>query len=1432
MTRSFRAVFFLALSVLLLSSAGQQARAQLAIKEGIPVDSLVRTYFIGGGAQVDNITYKGFARGIGYFDGSKSNIGINEGVLMTTGWIGYAVGPNNYDDISYPALRAGDPDLSQLVGYFTFDASVLEFDFIPYQDTVSFDYVFASEEYPEYVGSVYNDVFAFYISGPGFPVKKNIALIPGTSIPVAINTVNHIDSTRYYVNNAIGQSVEYDGFTTVLRASAVVTPCETYHLKLAIADVSDNLYDSGVFLRSGSFDAGNQLSVVGLKDAAEGGCDPGVIEIQRMGNLEDTMTVSFQLRGEAINDSDYAHVVNTFTFARGQASYRIPISAFKDAVSDDGEWVTVYIPDICNTGLVRDSIRIVEVPDMQAVAHADTILCAGASLRFEARIIGGSGYFGYEWSGGMGTDRVLSMDPAVSGTYVFTVYDSITGCSSMDTLHVTVEDYPVIDAGPDRNICPGSITVLEGSVVGDNPPYSVVWSPMTGLSNPNVVTPEASPPVTTTYVMTVTSPSGCVSTDTVVVRVSDVIVQASKDTTICRKQVVALEAAAAGAVPPYTYSWNSASSLSDPSSPTPLAFPEVSTTYIVTVRSSNGCQTTDSVRVTVADIALNAGNDVRICEGKEHMIGDTAWTTHAPVLYSWEPVEGLDNPNSPTPIARPDVTTSYVVTATNAFGCSVKDTVQVIVNQLRIDAGTSTAICPGDSVQLTGQVFVGTPAYNYYWSPAEGLSATDIPNPMASPAKSQWYVLTVVDRESCLQRDSVLISVWPEVEPRIDVLGSPVFCIGDSVTLDAGAGYLSYNWSTGASSRTITVGDAGNYWVDVISVDGCPGSSDTIEVIVSDKPAPRISGDTLLCAGAETDYVVPHVSGSIYTWGITGGRVVGADDSARIHVVWETPGVFTVRIDQVFGSASCQGDTTITVTVLPNPSPEISADEPLEFCEGGEVTLRAPPGFASYQWSNGASGSAVTVDSAGRYSVTVTTMAGCSGTSPEVEVRVYPLPEPEIIALTEMPVCEGGTVTLGLTGTYASYLWSDGSNLSTMTVDAAGSWTVRVTTIEGCTAESAPFSVSFNPLPEPDIVAEGPLEFCEGDSVRLRAVGSFARYLWSTGEETSSIVVRAGGSYALQVWTEYGCEGSTRALDVTVHPWPDKPVISRRGDTLYSTTADVYAWYEEIDGEQVPVLPGDAASIISVPDRRYWVVVSSNFGCSRISDPYEWTQGYQARSTVSLPKVEANPGEKVAVDFSLEEQEYLEEVLASRYTAELRYNASLLLPTGSTPMGRIEGNERVIDLTGTFGGSTGVLRHLEFIATLGNAESTPLTISTFTWDQPDVEVTRIHGEFLLGICREGGARLFDATGQLALEPNHPNPFNNMTVITYELIEEGPTHLYVLDMLGRRVATLLDGYAEKGRYQVAFEAGELPSGMYITVLRTPSQLRMRSMKLLK
>jgi len=147
------------------------------------------------------------------------------------------------------------------------DVAVLEFNFIPTTDVVQFDFVFGSEEYCEWVNTQYNDVFGFFISGPGITGSQNIALLP-TGEAITINTVNNGTNSAYFVPNssgcgagAINNNIEYDGYTTVLSAIANIpdTSCQVYHLRLAIADGSDSALDSGVFLKKGSFNAGSEF---------------------------------------------------------------------------------------------------------------------------------------------------------------------------------------------------------------------------------------------------------------------------------------------------------------------------------------------------------------------------------------------------------------------------------------------------------------------------------------------------------------------------------------------------------------------------------------------------------------------------------------------------------------------------------------------------------------------------------------------------------------------------------------------------------------------------------------------------------------------------------------------------------------------------------------------------------------------------------------------------------------------------------------------------------------------------------------------------------------------------------------------------------------------------------------------------------------------
>jgi hypothetical protein len=237
-----------AVAALTLSALPAHAVTSTADLTTLTAADLANT-LLGAGITASNVVYTGAPGASGTFAGGAASIGFDSGVLLTTGSAAGAIGPNDSPNTTTANGLAGDADLTALSGVSTNDASVLEFDFTPNADTVYFQYVFASEEYLEYVNSSYNDSFAFFVNGVNYALVDN----GGVLEPITINTINPGNNAALYVDNPGTLNVEYDGLTTVLTFMAPVNSGVPNHIKLAIADGSDYVLDSGVFLKAGSF---------------------------------------------------------------------------------------------------------------------------------------------------------------------------------------------------------------------------------------------------------------------------------------------------------------------------------------------------------------------------------------------------------------------------------------------------------------------------------------------------------------------------------------------------------------------------------------------------------------------------------------------------------------------------------------------------------------------------------------------------------------------------------------------------------------------------------------------------------------------------------------------------------------------------------------------------------------------------------------------------------------------------------------------------------------------------------------------------------------------------------------------------------------------------------------------------------------------------
>lgn len=354
--------------------------AQIVINNNITLDEAI-TNLLGPGVTYSNVTFSGIDHQRGTFNGTNSNLGINTGLVLGTGDVLFAVGPNTLGGgfLGGQAFGISDPDLDQLDGLTHNDAAVLEFDFIATGQSVTFTYVWASEEYPEFTGagdcSNISDVFGFFLSGPGINGTfsnnaVNIALIPGTTQFVSIANLNagcdgqeqvggeFCNNCEFYIDNGTGgvppfntgNYIQYDGLTIPMQATYNGLEClETYHIKLAIADVSDSGWDSAVFFEQGSFGVSGDF-ITPVTDNANGlfpdvtiveGCIPGQFVIVPPCITED-VTIDLNYTGTAIIGDDYTtNFETTLTLEPGIDEYVIEITPLDDDLQEGPESITL-----------------------------------------------------------------------------------------------------------------------------------------------------------------------------------------------------------------------------------------------------------------------------------------------------------------------------------------------------------------------------------------------------------------------------------------------------------------------------------------------------------------------------------------------------------------------------------------------------------------------------------------------------------------------------------------------------------------------------------------------------------------------------------------------------------------------------------------------------------------------------------------------------------------------------------------------------------------------------------------------------------------------------------------------------------------------------------------------------------------------------------
>lgn len=735
----------------------------------------------------------------------------------------------------------------------------------------------------------------------------------------------------------------------------------------------------------------------------------------------------------------------------------------------------------------------------------------------------GPGFATYAWSTGNTGQSIEVSDP---GVYSVTV-TAENGCSNSQD--ITVSSNPIPDPTVNGNLffCQNTSTTL---TLGPGGYEAINWSTGgTGLQETFDSSGE--------YSVAVTDSNGCAGNYAFLIEeLGPTPVDISGDSLACEGATVAL-----GAGPGYSsYRWSTGAE-EDSISVT------AGGAYAVTVTNTLGCEGYDTLFVRfqpLPEVAL--ANTMILCEDGELTLD----AGPGPYAYSWS---GGQNTASIL-IDEPGV---YEVEVTDSLGCAAQAEVEVVENEVPSPGIEGTlSLCPGDSSLLT----ISEPYVDYIWSTGDTINSILV-------TRGGFYRLTVTDAAGCEGTANILVNDVPAPDASID--GPPEICEGATAVLDAGS-HASYTWSNGYDGPQLATTEGGFYNVVVTNFFGCRDTA-WAGLVVLPLPAPGLQEDTILCEGGSvTLQATPGLNYYFWDDGITGPT----------REVTE-PGTYILT---VFDSL-CSNQDTALVTLQPAPQPEVLGGAIV--CPGEEVALEVLGAWTSPAWSNGATGSSITVTEPGSYTVTVQDSLGCPGTGAAIVENFETVPP---VLNGDSGFCPGDSATLGLDSDYESYLWGTGSTEPSISVNSAGNYSVTVTDANGCSASTSRPVFAFA---SPQANIGGEAEFCEGDSAQIFAFGNYPSYAWSNGDTTKLIVADQGGDYTVTITNDNGCQAVATVL-VNELPLPQPQIMGGqfcKNDSTVLYLEEQFAAYLWENGSQDPILPADSAGL-------YSLTVTDFFGCT------------------------------------------------------------------------------------------------------------------------------------------------------------------------------------------------------------------------------------------
>ncbi len=746
-------------------------------------ESLVQDIFVGGACKnISRIKALGNQKGIGYFENGGNIIGIDRGIVLSTGPIGNVGGPNEKGDEGGDFKDAtGDSDLRMLTAAPVFDVVGVEFDFVPLDSLVTFRYVFASEEYCEFVGTSFNDVFGFFVSGPGIegPFSNrsvNVALTPDSKEYVSINTINHLKNSNLFVRNEPRrdaercqinwvshpnlEQIEYDGFTKVLTASLKLIPCETYRLRLVISDVSDGNYDSAVFLEAESFNIGGNINLStrssnGLDTLIEA-CNTGSFEVKRRPGEKTDQPLTIGLRlaksSTAAPGLDFVPLPKSITIPAGENQVAVPIQLLVDDIQEETESIILELDFPC--ACISDTARFfVKDPPLLKSTLENQQICSGSTAMLHAGASGGVPPYTYQWSTGS-TSESFSVQLDKDSTFSLTITDACNR-KRIQAARISRKPPPTARISGTIDVCQGDTVLLPVQIQGQ-PPFSLVYSigadPPDTISNilfKNYLLPVGKQGVVRILQFSDAACAGIAPDSAQIRHYTLSTITRSNNLSCAGANDGKISVEVSGGIAPYSFAWKGFAV----NAPQIENLPEGE--YELTVRDANRCSATFPIAITsppaLNPVTFNC-NDLR---GSSFLLLSASGGS-PPYSYS---IDGQSFSSQLFEQLTPGET--YRLYTRDSRGCQiVQDFLMPSRYERMVELDVAVKIGLGTRYTMAPRLNIPLSLISgIEWSPADGLSCTDCLRPVLNALKNETYILKITDVFGCSDGAAIIVKL-------------------------------------------------------------------------------------------------------------------------------------------------------------------------------------------------------------------------------------------------------------------------------------------------------------------------------------------------------------------------------------------------------------------------------------------------------------------------------------------------------------------------------------------------------------------------------------------------------------------------------------------------------------------------------------------------